>query len=976
MLSSPLSLLLSPDPCQVLQAVDSLVTALEQDREQLLRDLLGSAERSQYLSALCGFLTAPDIRLCSNVAYILGTIAENEMGASCLVVLAKRQSVADWHLLGTLGAMLKWEDSEAVMNAAGTLGSLVETSAGRQWLLNEPQRDEIISDITTLLDSADEWTANNAALVLARIAMCQEGCQMLLGHPKAGNTLRKLIQSLGVDEAGCGLNAAFALGRLCSIDTGLKQILSFPEATNMIIALESMMANGDAGGSRNACFALSCLAADKDGHEHVIRSPVFTQTLSTLCRLLQSEEQDSSWFAAVTVKVLASQPKGVVKLRDHPELESLLKKVAASKTAGKELLEEVTVALQKLQRLPRPPAPEAKVLDSASIWLGWEEWKPDSGLQVTYRLYEGDILLYKGFQCTYVLFNTKPGREYHFKLALETEGDRSPYSNITKVTLEESVPSCPLDFQVLGRTTTLMKLSWAPPTEPNGIIKYYILFRGDTFLDSTSELSYIVSGLSPSTSYTFSVCACTKKGKGKKASLVAKTADTGDHTPGKLTLYVVGRSEIFITWNVPKAPLGRFFNYELCLNGKVVYLGTERSYTARRLTANTEYTCTVSAITSEGRCESKPVTKRTAKDEYENINKGYYFPAWNRLSDTTSTTNKTPNTSEKSERSGSQVGPPKHSLSKPLKALLSKRTSKSECNTNPAPRSRRNSMLSWSTESSEEAAPSLVPLSETIANHPLRSLTLYKLSNPGTTVHPTSLSLTPRKPHNIARASEENCQSLPILENLTSEYLVQQRANTESELLQEPPKGKKEKIHGWKTLHHICSQILLDKGQNLTPQKTVELRKGFSMRLSRQNLISRNRRAASKQESGEHWQDSELRISGCGDMKFVPMQEAAPIINVPRSLLLKERFFSQARASFPGQLQAWTDLHRNLSQTPLQQREERSLKGKHAPRNRRFGFYDMKPDYASGQYCCNLQAIGRDRQCSHMAARLSTILKD
>ncbi|XP_030062840.1 uncharacterized protein LOC115472649 isoform X2 [Microcaecilia unicolor] len=823
-LGSHLALLLSPEPGQVLQAVEKLMGALQQDREWLLQNLLGAAECSQYLSAICNLLTAPDVRLCSNAAYILGTIAENEMGASCLVMLAERQNVTDWHLVGTLAAMLKWNDSEAVMNAAGTLGTLAETSAGRQWLLNDPHRDEIIDDITALLDSADEWTASNAALVLARITMCQEGCAKLLGHLQSGNILRKLIASLGVDEAGCGLNAAFALGRLCNTDAGLKQILSFLEAENMIIALESMMANGDAGGSRNACYALSCLATDKDGHKHVLRSSAFAQTLDTLCFLMQSEEQESSWFAAMVVKVLVSQPRGVVKLREHPKMESVLKKVAASKTAGKELIEEVTATLQKLQRLPRPPAPEAKVLDSGSIWVGWKESKPDSGLQVTYRLFEGNTLLHEGFQCSCMLSDTTPGREYNFKLGLETEGDHSPYSNITTVILEESVPSCPLDFQVISRTATHLKLSWSPPAESCGIIKCYSLYRGDAFLDSTSELSYIVGGLSPSTSYTFSVYASTRKGKGKKAFLVAKTTDTGDHAPGKLTLYVVGRSEIFITWNVPRVLLGRFFNYELCLNGKVVYLGTERSYTAKRLTANTEYTCTVSAITSEGRCESKPVTKRTAKDEYENINKGYYCPAWNRRSETTSGASEMPTMSEIPERSASQVVPPKHSLSKPLKSFLSKRTitsKENEGNAKPALRSRRNSTLSSSTETSEEPVSPLVSSDEPVVYYPLRSLTFYRLPNPNTTTHMTDLSLTPRKPLNMARGSKESSQSLPTLRNL-SEYLVQQRAKTENGLLQ----GKKETIHRCNNLDHICSTILLDKVQNPTLKKPVKPKKG------------------------------------------------------------------------------------------------------------------------------------------------------
>ncbi|CAM4662277.1 unnamed protein product [Lepidochelys olivacea] len=615
---SPFPLLLSPDPQQVLQAVQGLVADLHKDREGMLEVFLGDAECEEYLGALCRLLAAPEVRLCSNVAYILGTIAENESGAARLVALAGGGSGSE-DLLDSLSAMLTWDDPEAVMNAAGTLGSLAETGPSRQWLLQAQKADEIVEKLRGLLASADEGTASNAALGLARIAGSQEGRVKLLGHPHSQHLLRQLIASLRAEEAGCSMNAAFALGRLCDTDLGLRQLFALPEVPSMIHALVSMMASAEAGGSRNACFALSCLAANKEGHDHVLQSPAFPRALDTLGHLLCAEEQESSWFAAMTLHVLASQPRGVMKLREHPDLEHLLQEVAASETAGQELLEEVTGTLAKLWRLPKPPPPEAKVLDSGSIQVTWESFRPQSSLEINYRLYDGDALLYRGPALSYAFAGSVPHQEYHFQLCLEARGDRGPYSDATVLTREEPVPSCPLDFHVTGRTATQLKLSWAPPAEPNGPIKHYTVYRGEALVGSTPELSCVVGGLAPSTSYRVSVCACTSKVQGGKATLLTKTMSLRGHAPEGLTLLVLGRSEIFVTWDVPKAPLGRFFNYELCLNGEVVYLGTARSYMARRLRANTAYTCTVSALTSAGRCVSRPVTKRTPRDEYSDV---------------------------------------------------------------------------------------------------------------------------------------------------------------------------------------------------------------------------------------------------------------------------------------------------------------------------------------------------------------------
>lgn len=625
--SGSISLLLSAGPPQVVATVESLVLALQRDKEKLVQSLLEDPSSRQLLPLLCRFLASGETRLCSNAAYILGSIAENEVGSQRLVTMAQCCPQESADLLANLTGMLKWTDEEAVMNVAGALGTMAETVEGRQWLLKDSHIQEIISAVTELLSSGNKWAASNGALVLARVTICESGCRIILDHPRCWYILGKLIASLGIDEEGCGMSAAFALGRLCNLDTGLKQTLDMQEAPVMITALERMMSDGDTGCSKNACFALSCLAADKDGHAHVLLNPIFPDILNTLCILLESQEPESAWFAAMTLRVLGSHPKGVVKLREHPKISTLLKSMACSPTAGKDLLEEVDFTLRKLRPVSKPSPPHVDILNANSIQVSWSKLVLDSGLEVMYSLFDGDRLLYKGPDCSYLLADVKVSREYAFKLHVGTEGDEGLYSDVSRATVEESVPSCPLDFRVIGCTPTQLKLSWSPPLEPNGAIRCYVVYKGPAAIESTSERSCIVSGLVPSSYYVFHVCACTSKGKGQRSSLSAHTADPGDHAPGRLTVNVLGRNEMFITWDMPQVPLGRLFNFELCMNGKVVYLGADRSFTARRLTANSEYACTVSAITSEGKCESKPVVKKTAKDEYVNTTRCLYSPA-------------------------------------------------------------------------------------------------------------------------------------------------------------------------------------------------------------------------------------------------------------------------------------------------------------------------------------------------------------
>lgn len=61
----------------------------------------------------------------------------------------------------------------------------------------------------------------------------------------------------------------------------------------------SEVAEPEAG--QTACFALSCLVTE-DGHALVLDSPSFPSLLDSLLYCLQTEDQDSSWFAAMYVR--------------------------------------------------------------------------------------------------------------------------------------------------------------------------------------------------------------------------------------------------------------------------------------------------------------------------------------------------------------------------------------------------------------------------------------------------------------------------------------------------------------------------------------------------------------------------------------------------------------------------------------------------------------------------------------------------
>ncbi|XP_041706767.1 uncharacterized protein LOC121541656 [Coregonus clupeaformis] len=628
---SSLSMLLCPEPTHVKAALEGLSRSAQESKKQMVEEIVKAPKRESYTRALEHLLSSTDSWLCSTAAYHLGVLVEREE-----VVQQLQAPKGSNSLVGTLGQLLTRDDPDIVMNAAGALASLVESSAGREWLLRDQAVfGQVLNSLLTLLDQGRESMVNSAALILARLSLCEVACQGLLRHPSAPSTLGCLVQCLAHSHTDTAMNAAFALGRLCGSERGRSLILTFAPEYQLVHSLQALMselAGPEAG--QTACFALSCLVTEEDGHALVLGSSSLPSLLDALLYRLQTEDQDSAWFAAMAVKVFVSRPAGVLQVREHRFLKERLKSLSSSPSIGKDLREEVNSCLRKLEPLVKPLPPTTRRLPSGACTVSWEKCFPECGLEVTYSLLDRETVLYRGTQChvTLPVSVLKPGHEFSLRLIHSTsDGDTSSCSEPVLLAIESegtgTRPGPPQELRVIGCTTSHVRLSWVAPAgelKP----KVYQLYRGETLLDTTTELKAVVGGLSPGTLFQLGVCAV---GPGEEvgpcAEVEVRTAKDQDHAPSGLTMVVLGRHELQIMWGAPLVPLGRLFNYELRLNGRVAYLGTERAHTARHLAANTAYTCTVAAITTRGRSQSQSVTKRTARDEYPHTQRCLYSPS-------------------------------------------------------------------------------------------------------------------------------------------------------------------------------------------------------------------------------------------------------------------------------------------------------------------------------------------------------------
>ncbi|MEC0234158.1 fibronectin type III domain-containing protein, partial [Paenibacillus kribbensis] len=154
-------------------------------------------------------------------------------------------------------------------------------------------------------------------------------------------------------------------------------------------------------------------------------------------------------------------------------------------------------------------------------------------------------------------------------------------------------------------TTTGIKLSWNAADNAES----YELKRDGQVVYSGNDLTYTDTGLTASTSYTYTLVAKNGTGESSPVSVQVKTADPTPQsrrhpspaTPTNLTGTATTTS-IKLSWNAAD----NAENYELKRDGQLVYSGNELTYTDTGLTASTSYTYTL--VAKNGTRESSPAS--------------------------------------------------------------------------------------------------------------------------------------------------------------------------------------------------------------------------------------------------------------------------------------------------------------------------------------------------------------------------------
>ncbi|XP_065790222.1 phosphatidylinositol phosphatase PTPRQ isoform X4 [Muntiacus reevesi] len=143
---------------------------------------------------------------------------------------------------------------------------------------------------------------------------------------------------------------------------------------------------------------------------------------------------------------------------------------------------------------------------------------------------------------------------------LKGEGIRSAPINV--LTEEDAPDSPPQQFSVKQLSGVMVKLSWQPPLEPNGIILYYTVYvwdRSSLKTVNVTETSLEFSDLDHNVEYNAYVTASTRFGDGEKRSNIInfRTPEGAPSDPPKDVHYSnLSSSSILLVWTPPSKPNG------------------------------------------------------------------------------------------------------------------------------------------------------------------------------------------------------------------------------------------------------------------------------------------------------------------------------------------------------------------------------------------------------------------------------------
>uniref|UniRef100_A0A158R590 protein-tyrosine-phosphatase n=1 Tax=Syphacia muris TaxID=451379 RepID=A0A158R590_9BILA len=209
---------------------------------------------------------------------------------------------------------------------------------------------------------------------------------------------------------------------------------------------------------------------------------------------------------------------------------------------------------------------EARPLNKDSIIVHWEQPKKPNGkittkiLILTYGCKVISVLFLQRQtdEQTETLYNLDNNRTYYIYIQAFNSKGAGPLSQMVTIITRHGLPGQPVELVAKALDPNRIQLKWKKPTFPAIISGYLIQYNSsqkhfpENSLDAPIE-SFIVTGLSANTLYSFRVAARTRYGRGAYCEYVtAKTLpNVPVGAPKILQLYAISANALLLNWNSP-----------------------------------------------------------------------------------------------------------------------------------------------------------------------------------------------------------------------------------------------------------------------------------------------------------------------------------------------------------------------------------------------------------------------------------------
>jgi chitodextrinase len=237
---------------------------------------------------------------------------------------------------------------------------------------------------------------------------------------------------------------------------------------------------------------------------------------------------------------------------------------------------------------------------STSVSLSWTG-SSSSDLQ-DYQIYQGNTLLATITGTTYTVTGLADGTTYMFTVkSRDKSGNVSAGIGITTTTIDITAPNNVTSLVASNVTTTSVSLNWVASTSPD--ISSYQIYQGSTLLSTVTGVSYVISGLNSSTSYTFTVKSRDTSGNlSIGVNVTATTSAPADVTPPNdvtsLSASNLTDRSVTLSWTASTSTdVASYMIYE---GSTLVTSTSATSYTVTGLASNTQYTFIVKSKDTSG----------------------------------------------------------------------------------------------------------------------------------------------------------------------------------------------------------------------------------------------------------------------------------------------------------------------------------------------------------------------------------------